>query len=92
MSILTYTETLHQSQVLKEDAAESQFGHNQNTSLKAYVHASNLSKQLTSKTDHGPLCRGTSFITSCSHSGRPVVHAVVQVRNEGEIPGPETPG
>lgn len=54
MSILTDSDTLPQSQVLREDAAESQFGHNQNTSLKAYVHAANLSKELTSKQAMAP--------------------------------------
>lgn len=38
MFILTYIETLHQSQILKEDAIEPQLGYNQNRSLKAYVH------------------------------------------------------
>lgn len=36
--LLTYIETLHQCQILKEDAIESQLGYNQNMSLKAYVH------------------------------------------------------
>lgn len=37
MFILTCIKTLHQSQVLKEDATELQLGYNENLSLKAQV-------------------------------------------------------
>ena len=42
MFILTCIKTLHQSQVLKEDATELQLGYNENMSLKAYVRWTKL--------------------------------------------------
>lgn len=92
MFILTYTETLHQSQVLKEDAVEPQLRYNQNISLRAYVHATKPLKTANLENRPWPLCRGTSFVTSCPHSGRTVVPKALQGGNEGEVTATETPG
>lgn len=72
MFILTCIETLHQSQVLKEDATELQLGYNENMSLKAYIHWTKLTIANIQNTRLSPLFGEESFVTFCSHSGKPV--------------------